>query len=425
MPEQIEQKDEIGLEKKNRKLFNRVIGVFFVGAIAVAAYFVGIERGRIIQTRERKNLPIEETIIFNKDPGKENSYLDFSLYWQVWDILKEKYVDSNRLDANKLFYGSIKGMLAATGDPYTTFFDPEENKKFHQEIKGSFEGIGAEVGMKNGVITIIAPLDDSPAQKAGIRSGDKILKVGDRSTAEMTIEEAVDLMRGTRGTQVVLTVFHEGDTETQEITITRDLIQIKSVKSEIKESDIAYIQISQFGDETEKEFNLAIKNVINNQTRGLVLDLRDNPGGYLDSSVRMASRMIPVGKVVVVEESGDGKQNKLYTRGGDVLSHLKTVVIINEGSASASEILAGALRDNRDNVTLVGEHSFGKGSVQEFVDLPEDTAVKITVAKWLTPKGDQINEKGITPDVEIKITKEDFESDRDPQLDEALKMLSQ
>lgn len=411
-------------EKKNRKLFNR-FSIFLLLIFLVAfSYWAGFNSGEESAGTEEKRLPIERTIIVNKENGQKDM-LDFSLFWRVWDLLKEKYVDTDQLDAQKLFYGAIKGMLAATGDPYTNFLDPQENKAFQEEIQGSFEGIGTEVGMRGGVLTVIAPLEGSPSEKAGLRPGDKIIKIDEKSTLDLTIDQSVTLMRGKRGTIVVLTIIREGEEGSREIKIERAVINVKSVKLEWKNENIAVVRISQFGEETTREFNQAVKQITEASPKGIIIDVRNNPGGYLDSAVNVASRMIPKGKVVVIEENQDKKQDNLSAKGGDVLSGIPTIVLINEGSASASEILAGALRDNRENVTIIGEKSYGKGSVQEFLDLPNGSAVKITVAKWLTPNGEQINEKGIVPDQEVKLTEEDYDNDRDPQLDEAVKILSQ
>ena len=240
----------------------------------------------------------------------------------------------------------------------------------------------------------------------------------------MTIDEAVDLIRGQKGTEIKLTILREGEQEAREIPITRDTIEIKSLKLEFKDSDIAYVKLIKFGEETAQEFDVAMSKIIAEGSRGIVLDLRNNPGGFLDKSVDIASRLIPKGKVVVMEEDSAGKRESLYTSGSDRLSALPIVVLINEGSASASEILAGALRDDRQ-VLLIGKKSFGKGSVQELVDLPGNSSMKVTVAKWLTPNGDYIMEKGINPDIEVDLSLDDFNSNRDPQLDKALEVIKE
>ncbi|MFZ2299982.1 MAG: S41 family peptidase, partial [Candidatus Moraniibacteriota bacterium] len=365
----------------------------------------------------------EDAIIINKKSQEKT--IDFALFWKVWALLQDRYVDGGKLDARELFYGAIDGMLAATGDPYTTFFDPKENKAFQEDISGTFEGIGAEMGIKNDILTIIAPLEGTPAEKSGLISGDKILKIDGESTVNMSLEEAVSRIRGPKESEVKLTIFHNGDEESREIIVRRDIILVKSVRFEMKENDIAYIRVNRFGDDTEREFRTAIRQTLNNKATGIILDMRNNPGGFLETSIELASLMLPGGKIVVMEENGAGERKELKARGGDVLSSIPTVVLINEGSASASEILAGALKDNRDNVTLVGKKSFGKGSVQELISVGRDTSVKITVARWLTPSGNQINNVGITPDVEIGLTRDDLDNSRDPQLDKALEILKE
>ncbi|HEX8974771.1 MAG TPA: S41 family peptidase [Patescibacteria group bacterium] len=418
-----EMKQEVKTEQNGNGLaIRRFFQISGLVLILIVVYWSGFQRG--IQRGQAEALPvkIDSAVFKNTSQGADNS-LDFSLFWNVWNLLKSKYVDTANLDAHKLFYGAIKGMLAATGDPYTTFFDPQENKQFNEDITGNFEGIGAELGIKSGVLTIIAPLDGTPAQKAGLRAGDKIIKIDGKNAGEMTIEEAVDKIRGTKGTSVVLTIFRDGSQDTQDITVKRDVITVKSVTLQWKENNIADIKISRFGDDTTKGFSDAIAKVQSQKAKGLVIDLRNDPGGYLQTAVDVASKLLPDNKVVVIEEDSNKSQKKMYTEGGDVASSIPTVVLINEGSASASEILAGALKDNRSNVTLIGKKSFGKGSVQEFINLPQGTAAKITVAHWLTPNGDQINEKGIQPDQEVDLTLDDFNNNRDPQLDTALKSL--
>ena len=410
------------LEKNVKRKRNKYlkIGLFLI--LMGASFWWGFQKGSM-RNSAVENVPLKTAVIENKN-DKSNK-VDFSLFWSVWDLVKSKYVDNGKLDAQKLVYGAIKGMLAATGDPYTNFLDPEENKKFSQDISGSFEGIGAELGIKNGILTVVAPLEGTPAEKAGLRAGDKIVKIDGKITADMTIEDAVDSIRGTKGTQVTLTILRNQEQDTRDIKVERNIINVKSVEAEIKNGNFAYIKITRFGDETIKEFQAALNKMLAQKPKGMIIDLRNNPGGYLEASVDIASKLIPKDKVVVIEESGDKKQQKMYTRGGDVASNMETIVLINEGSASASEILAGALKDDRANVTLVGKKSFGKGSVQEFIDMPQGTAAKITVARWLTPTGKQINEEGIHPDVEVEMTNDDFNNDRDPQMDKALELLKE
>ncbi|HOF42921.1 MAG TPA: S41 family peptidase, partial [Candidatus Moranbacteria bacterium] len=354
-------KNKIERNDLRKKFFANYMKLVGFALLLLFVFLVGFEKGKETQKNIESPIPVEDAIFKNKDLQKNT--IDFSLFWNVYDLLKSKYIDSDKLDAKELFYGAIKGMMHATSDPYTDFFDPEENKKFSEDISGNFEGIGAELGIKQGILTIIAPLKDTPAEKAGLRSGDKIINIDGKSTGDMSVDEAVDNIRGPRGTTVTLTIFREGDQDTRDVQVKRDVINVKSVTLEWKEKDIAAITIMRFGDDTNKGFSSAISEVNSKKAKGLIIDLRNNPGGYLQTSIDIASKLLPKGKVVVIEESQDKSQKKMYSRGGDLGSQIETVVLINEGSASASEILAGALKDNRDNVTLVGKKSFGKGSV--------------------------------------------------------------
>ncbi len=418
------QDEESLVYAQQKRLFHKSFFFFLILALLGLSFWLGYKQGQEKQISSENTSDVispEDVMFLNKESNDKS--IDFGLFWKVWGLLRDKYVDSKELDSKKLFYGAIDGMLAATGDPYTTFFSPEENAEFKEEISGTFSGIGAEMGLKDEIITVIAPLEGTPAEKAGLLSGDKVIQIDGVSTTALSLDEAVKKIRGEKGSVVKLTIFREGEEGPRDISVTRDTIVVKSVRFEMKDNDIALIRVSRFGDDTEADFAEAVKQVKASNAKGLVIDLRNNPGGYLDAAVEMGSLMLPSQKVVVMEESGDGTRKEMKTRGGDVLSSLKTVVLINQGSASASEILAGALRENRDNVTLVGKKSFGKGSVQELIAVSQETVVKITVAKWLTPKGNQINHVGISPDVEVDISADDLQNKRDPQLDKALELL--
>jgi carboxyl-terminal processing protease len=407
----------------------KVVSLLGLVLCMVLVFFAGVMHGSQAQS-------ISDLVVSLKGGATVNNGLmlrhltpdmtaHLDLFWRSWDLLQEKYVDKDKLNTDDMMYGAIKGMLASTGDPYTTFFDPKESKEFQEEMTGSFQGIGAEIGKKDDVITVVTPLDESPAQKAGILAGDKILKIDDASTMDMDLDKAVSLIRGIKDTWVTLTIFRSTDkNQTKEIRVQRDAINVKSVKMEMKDS-FAVIKVNRFGDDTGKGFHDAVKSAVAHKAKGIAIDLRNNPGGYLDVAVSMASFLLPAQKIVVIEEDSNGNRKSIYAKGGDIASGFKTVVLINEGSASASEILAGALRDNRNNVTLVGKKSFGKGSVQELTSLTKDTSVKITVAKWLTPNGKQINHEGIAPDVEVAPSDNQDASkpNQDTQMEKALELL--
>jgi len=345
--------------------------------------------------------------------------VDFNLFWKVWDLVKKNYVHQPVADT-KLFYGALSGIVSSLDDPYSVFFDPDTAKKFQQELEGSFDGIGAELGIKDKQLTIIAPLPDTPAARAGLKAGDKILAIDGKDTTDMALDYAVSLIRGTKGTEVNLTVWREGWEKPQDFKIARDKIEIASVKWEMK-GDIAYIEINHFNEDTSAKFNQAVNEVITKNPKGLILDLRNNPGGFLDTAVEVAGEWIE-NDVVVIEQMDDGQKNEERSSGLARLQNLKTVVLINEGSASASEIVAGALQDD-GKATLVGKKTFGKGSVQNLEPLEDGSAVKLTVALWLTPKGRQIDKEGIGPDTEVDLTEEDYNANRDPQLYKAIEIL--
>lgn len=420
MNEEIEVK-KMDKKREDKNVLGYYIKLVVVFSVLALTFWFGFERGK--KESDQKLFGGSDEVKIDSIDSKEK--IDLTLYWNVLGKLKDKYVDADKLNSEELIYNSIKGMVASTGDPYTVFMNPEENKEFGEDIGGTFEGIGAELGIKQGILTVVSPLKDSPAEKAGLRAGDKILKVNDESTEKMSVDVAVSKIRGKDGTMVKLTVYRaDSEEKTRDIEITRGVIKVDSVTFEMK-GDIAYFNVVRFGDDTAIAFSKLMKQMPKD-SKSVIIDLRSNPGGYLDVAIDMASLMLPNGKTVVFEEGKDGKRKSFASRGKDEFEGKKMVVLINEGSASASEILAGALRDNKDEyVTLVGKKSYGKGSVQELINLPNETSVKITVARWLTPKGEQINEKGINPDIEVDLTEEDYNSNKDPQLDKALEIVSQ
>lgn len=339
---------------------------------------------------------------------------------RIYDELRQKY--DGQLDVTKLQDGLKKGLVAASGDPYTEYMPISEAKEFNEQLSGSFEGIGAELGKDKDAVIIVSPIAGTPAEKAGLRPKDIIAKINDKDAIGLSVEEARNRIRGPKGTQVVLTVIRDG--VEQKVTITRDTITIASVEAKILDGSVGYLKISRFGDDTSALALAKAKEFKAKNVRSVILDLRGNPGGYLDAAVNVSSIWLPEGKIVL-QEKRDGKVIKTYNaRKVGTLIGLKTVVLIDEGSASASEITAGALKDN-GAATLVGVERFGKGSVQEPAELSDGSLLKITIARWFTPKGKNIDKEGIQPDVKVDRSLEDFKAGRDPQLDAAIQKLKQ
>ena len=349
--------------------------------------------------------------------------VDFSLFWDAYYKLEENFIEPTKLDTQKIIYGAISGMAKSLDDPYTSFFNPEDAERFAQDLSGSFEGIGIEIGLKKNILTVIAPLKNTPGQRAGLKAGDIITEINGENTSDISIDEAVNLIRGKKGTEVILTIFREGWKNTKDIKIIRDSIDIPSVEWELRDENIAYINIYLFDQLLLSNFNKIALEILTSPAKKIILDLRNNPGGYLEVSQDMAGWFLKKGQIVTIEDFGQDKTQKEYkAKGNATFSEYPTVVLINQGSASASEILAGTLRDNR-NIKLIGEKSFGKGSVQETLSLRDGSMLKITIAKWLTPNGSSISEKGLTPDIKVEFTDKDFEDEKDPQLDKALEII--
>jgi carboxyl-terminal processing protease len=346
--------------------------------------------------------------------------LDADLFRQVWNITKSYYVKQPVSDEN-LFYGSLEGMVGALKDPYSTFFDPDTAKKFNTEITGKFEGIGIEIGIKNNQLLVIAPLPNTPAVKAGLKAGDKILTIDGHDTSGMSVDQAANLIRGKKGTKVTLAIWREGWEKSKDVSIIRDRIEVPTIKWEMKKSDIAYLNISHFNSETLSDLSKAVREILKKNPQKIILDLRNDPGGYLDVAVDSAGLWLP-NQLITYSKDAKGEVKNFSANGQGEFSKLKTVVLVNRGSASGAEILAGALQDYQ-KATLVGEKTFGKGSIQELIDLAGGSAVKITTAYWYTPKGRQINDTGIEPDIKIESTNEDYNQNRDPQLDKAIELL--
>jgi carboxyl-terminal processing protease len=391
----------------------------FLPILIVVSLAVGFTGG-FYYRNYKTSAPVLKDII-NRDVGQPQG-VDFSTFWTVWNMLQSKYVDKTKLNTQNLIYGAIDGMVKAIGDPYTVFFQPVESEQFAQQINGSFSGVGIELGLRKNILTVIAPIKDSPAAKAGLVAGDKIVKINDKTTDGMIIDDAVNTIRGPKGTQVKLTIARDNVSGTKDYTLTRDNIKIPAIDWKIVDNDTAYISLSIFNQNLDSEFDKAAHGIASSKAKRIILDLRNDPGGLLDSAVNVASYFLDSNQVVTIERFSDNTENQYKTEPNGLLKSYPIVILLNKGSASASEILAGALKDDR-GVLIVGETSFGKGSVQELENLPQKASVKITVAKWYTPKGVSINENGIKPDVSVTITDADIQASKDPQLDKAKELV--
>ena len=355
------------------------------------------------------------------DPENE---VDMSLLWGVWRILIKHYIAPDELEATKLLFGAVEGMVRSVGDPYTVFMTPAQNKDFRQSLEGKLQGIGAELAFRDGLIVIVAPLKGSPAQKAGLLPEDVIIEVDGENIEGENLNQVVQRIRGQKGTTVTLTVDRPGALESKTFSIVRDEILIPSVESDLIETGsgaLGYIALNQFGDTSIDEFQKSLKDLLGNDLEGLIVDVRYNGGGYLEGAVEMTSLFLRQGKVVSVERRGTEPEHH-YVYGRPVAPDVPMVVLINQGSASASEIVAGALQDHK-RATIIGMKSFGKGTVQEVLDLPGGSSLRVTTARWLTPNGKNLGKEGVHPDIVVDRSTEDFEAERDPQLDAAKEWL--
>ncbi|MFH1840579.1 MAG: S41 family peptidase [Candidatus Shapirobacteria bacterium] len=349
-----------------------------------------------------------------------NNTRNLGLFWDVWGRLSTNYLDKEALKDGQMINGAIKGMVASLGDPYTVFLSPEENKQAKEDLNGSFGGVGIQLGYnKDNQLSVIAPLTGTPADRAGVKTGDLILKIEGKITEGITLLEAVKLIRGPEGTKVKLTLLRSGINDAFEVNLERSTIVVASVELEFIDN-LAHLKLIRFGDRTEEEWHQAVSQIVAQNSRGVILDLRNNPGGYLSGAVFVASEFLSSG-VVVSQESRDGVKDDYQVNRQGRLTDFPLIVLINPGSASASEIVAGALQDHH-RAKIVGEKSFGKGSVQEAEDFSGGAGLHITVARWLTPQGNSIAGQGITPDIEVKSSTD--QSEVDLPLEQALEILS-
>jgi carboxyl-terminal processing protease len=389
--------------------------------VALLSGIIGWRVGSLSIDYQWKNYRPSVNFSNQAPPSTEN--IDFKLFWDVWNLVSREYVDKKAIDPKKMYYGAIQGMVAAVGDPYTVFLPPESQKAISEDLGGSFEGVGIELGYnKDKLLSVIAPLPGSPAEKAGVQPGDIIVKINGKEASNTSLPDAVSQIRGPKGTSVSLELFRDGDTKTRTVDLTRDTIVVKSVNYQTKTTasgkKIGYIKLARFGERTDEEWNQAVSDALGAGVQGIILDLRNDPGGYFEDAIYVASEFIEKGNVVQ-QENAQGQKQGFPSRGNGKLTKLPLIVLINKGSASSSEIVAGAIQDYKKG-KLLGNQSFGKGTIQESQNLPGGTGIHITTAKWLTPLDRWIHGIGLTPD--IKVDAGDDRS-KDPQLDEALKNL--
>lgn len=399
-----------------------ILGVFSLVVVSFTVGYAFASKGyRIFDGRSG-------SVVVKREMPTNQANVNFSLFWQVWDLLRSQYYDQGKIIDSNLVYGAVKGLVSAVGDPYTVFLTKEEQKVTEEDLSGSFDGIGIQIGYKGTQLAVIAPLPGTPAEKVGIQPGDLIIGIKDpaknidRSTDGMSLPEAVQTIRGPRGSKVTLALLRENSDKPLIIDVERQNIDVPSVTLKYvgPGESVAHLKIHKFGAETKSEWDKAILEILGkSNVKGIVLDVRSNPGGYLVAAVDVATEFLDLNDVVVKEESGGVVIGETKTRTAGRMRGVPVVVLINKGSASASEILAGALRDQA-NVKLVGEKSFGKGTVQEPREFPDGTGIHITIAKWLTPNGTWVHEKGLEPDVTIE---NDPKTEVDEQLESAVSLV--
>ncbi len=403
--------------------FKYRVYIFAIIIAVLAIFSLGYYSGKSSQSENDRLASI-----LNKNAGIGEN-IDFASFWKAWEVINEKYVSTRATSTEKVddqtrVYGAIEGMVNSLGDPYTIFFPPVESKSFADEISGNFEGVGMEVGMKDNVLTVIAPLKNTPAYRAGIKSGDKIVKIDETVTNGLNTSEAIKLIKGPKGTKVRFTIVREGEKEPIEVEVVRDIIDIPTIDTETK-GDVFIIHLYNFSAISSNSFRNALREFIESGHHKLILDLRGNPGGYLEAAVDMASWFLPAGKVIVKEDFKKEQDAQIFrSKGYNIFNeNLKMVILIDGGSASASEILAGALKEH-GVATLIGTQSYGKGSVQELVPITTDTSLKVTIARWLTPNGNSISQGGLTPDIVVKFDEKEFLKGNDVQIKSALEYLN-
>lgn len=398
------------------KISKSVIAGVAATVLLGSGFFYGYKVGR----------EVPETILVegvkNFEEGKPQG-VDFGTFWQAWELVNSFSLNYDKVSAQDRVYGSIKGLVGSLGDQYSEFFPPEDSQKFEEDIQGSFGGIGAELGVKDGQLVVVAPLKGTPAERAGLQAGDQILLVDSSSTLSVSVDQAVKWIRGPVGKPVTLTIMREAWKKPEEIKITRAVITIPTLDAETIDGGIAHLKLYSFNGNAPALFYNEVTNAVFGGAKGMILDLRNDPGGYLEVAVDLAGWFLPRGSLVVSQDGRGGTKQEHRANGNEALKSFPLVILVNKGSASAAEILAGAIKVYRDEVKIVGEKTFGKGTVQELQSLRDGSSMKLTVAHWVLPNGKIIEGEGIEPDIPVEITEEDIEAKRDPQLEKAVEVL--
>lgn len=406
--------NEIG-PKRSYKFYAYILVAVLSFAIGWEASRLGFFTTNVVKIDNKSAVSTDQSTL-------EKDGVDMGLFWKIWGELANKYVDESILKNEDMVYGAIKGMVSALEDPYTDFMTPQETVQFNESLEGTLEGIGAELTVKDKKLTIVSPLRKSPAERAGLLSGDIIYKIEGKPTDDMGVAEAITKIRGKKGTTVTLTIIRYKLEKPFDVTIVRDSIDIKSVTEEKLDNGIVYLGVNQFNEKTNEEFSKYIADLIINEPKGLIIDLRYNGGGYLDIAVQLLSYLLPKDTPAVIIKERGKKDDTRLTNGNPKLLNVPLVVIVNDSSASASEIMAGAIQDQKRGVIL-GIKTFGKGSVQEVEKFSDGSSLKLTIAKWFTPLGRTINHEGLTPDIFVEIKEEDIKNEYDRQKEEAIKYL--
>ena len=410
-----------------KKTVKKVLLIILIPLLILGAFLFGFIQGS--EWGWKENLPSPFEKIINKEPPKELNAGDMSLFWDTWQVILDKYVERDKLNTKEMIEGAASGLVQSLKDPYSEFFNASSSQSLTEELSGQFFGVGMEIDKRDGFLIVLTPLPNTPASKAGLMPFDKILQINDQDTSNLTPSEAAQLIRGPEGTEVKLLIYRSSWDKAKVFNIKREKIVVPSLKWQMINDNIGYLRIYNFNQPLFNTFYQTALKISFNKPKGLIIDLRNNPGGYLEAVVDVGGWFLSKGEILLKEDLGNDEIKLHRSPGPGSLKDIKTVVLINEGTASASEILAGALRDNL-NVKLVGAKSYGKGSVQELVVLKDGNMVKITISRWLTPNGTKIENNGLQPDIEVKNEEEissylDLDLAKDAQLQKAIEILSE